>query len=110
MKVRELLDSVKKIKGIKTDYALAKELEIHQWLISCYYDESRIPNEFACLQIAKALGKSYEEISACIHAQTEKNEKRRAVWRDFYQQIGGIAAGVTAFILSIYDVIQWNAA
>jgi transcriptional regulator with XRE-family HTH domain len=94
MNIKELLDSVKKAKGIESHYALAKYLNIPTPRISDYYNGKRNPDEYACLQIAKALGKSYEEISAYIHMKAEKNEKRRSVWKEFYREIGGMAAGI----------------
>lgn len=52
--VVQLLDEIKQRKNIATDYALAKALDLPRGHICNYYKGNRFPNEFACLQIAKA--------------------------------------------------------
>ena len=84
---KSLLDEVKTAKNIQTDYALAKTLNLHSGLISDYYSGKRIPNEFACMKIAEALNCSYEEVTALIRIESEKDEKRREEWVAFYQKI-----------------------
>jgi len=93
-RITELLDEAKKAKGVDTKYALAKALDLHSGLISDYYAGKRTPDEFACLQIAMAIGKSYEEVSAIVRIEAEKDEKRRAAWAQYYKSIGGIAASI----------------
>jgi hypothetical protein len=95
---KSLLNDVKRLKNIESDYALAKILTLHRGLISDYYSGKRTPNEFACLQIAQALGKSYEEVSAIVRIEAEKDEKRRQIWRDYYRRIGGVAASIMLIV------------
>lgn len=90
--ITQLLDEVKKARGIETDYALAKSLGINKARISAYYAGKEAPNEYACLQIAEALGRDYSEISAAVRIEAEKDENRREAWRRYYKSIGGIAA------------------
>ena len=96
MKITELLDSIINEKGLKTRYELAKLLGIDRGLIYAYYKEKNIPNEYACLQIARALGKSYEEISALVQIAAEKNEKRKTDWMKYYHQIEKFAGSTVS--------------
>lgn len=93
-RIKELLDEAKTATGTETKYALAKALEIHSGLVSHYYSGKRTPDEYACLQIAKATGRTYEEVSAIVRIEAEKDETRRAAWRDYLKSIGGYAASI----------------
>jgi len=98
--IKELLDATKAAKGVTSDYALAKALSISTQRISDYYKSSRVPDEFACLQIAEALERPLDEILAAVRIEAEKDENRREVWRRYYKSIGGIAASImTVFFL-----------
>lgn len=97
--VKKLLDEIKDRSGIKTDYALAKLLEIPRPRIHDYYKGKRSPDEFACLQIAQALGKPLAEVIAAVKIDTEKDEKRRSAWEKYYKQLGGVAASVVFAVL-----------
>lgn len=90
--VKKLLDAVKKRKGIESDYGLAKCLDLPSPRIHDYYKGNRAPDEFACLQIAQALGKPLDVVLAAVRMDAEKNEKRRSAWERYYKGIGGIAA------------------
>jgi hypothetical protein len=90
--VKKLLDAVKQRKGIESDYALAKFLELPRPRIHDYYKGKAAPDDFACLQIAQALGKPLAEVVAAVRMDAEKDEKRRSAWERYYKGIGGIAA------------------
>jgi len=90
--VTKLLDDVKRISSIESDYALAKTLELPTQRISDYYKGRRAPDEFACLRISEVLGKPLDEVITAVKLDTEKDEKRRSAWARHYKQIGGIAA------------------
>lgn len=104
-KVIELLDAVKAAKNAQTDYALAKALELHRWLISDYYAGKRTPNEYACMQIAKAINMPLDLVTATIRMEAEKDEKRRNAWREYYKSIGGLAASIMIFVLASVTLI-----
>lgn len=97
--VKKLLDAVKQREGIETDYGLAKTLDLPTQRISDYYKGRRTPDEFACLQIAQALGKPLAEVIAAVKIDTEKDEKRRSAWEKYYKQLGGVAASVIFAVL-----------
>lgn len=96
--VRELLDAAKAAKKVESDYALAKALQINKARISAYYAGKEAPNEFACLKIAEAIGRSYEEVSAIVRIEAEKDENRRNVWKDYLKRIGGMAASIALLL------------
>lgn len=107
--IKSLLDDVKTAKGIESKYALAKVLGVPTQRISDYYNGtgSRTPDEFACLQIAQALGRSYEEISAIVRIEAEKDESRRKVWREYYKSIGGYAASIMMLVSLVTLIVTW---
>lgn len=92
--VKSLLDACKAAKGVESDYALAMALNLPKQRISDYYKRtgSRVPDEYACLQIAKALNRPLADVLAVVRISEEKDEKRRAAWVEYYKSIGGIAA------------------
>lgn len=104
--INKLLDAAKHAKGVTSDYALAKALELPTQRVSDYYKGSRVPDEFACLQIAKALGRPLDSVIATVKAATEKDEKRREVWENYMKSIGGIAAAVFITISRIVTGIM----
>ena len=92
--VKSLLDACKAAKGVESDYALAMALNLPKQRISDYYKRtgSRVPDEYACLQIAKALNRPLADVLAVVRISEEKDEKSRAAWVEYYKSIGGIAA------------------
>jgi len=104
-KVIELLNAVKDAKGIKSDYALAKAIDIPKQRISEYYKSRNTPDEYACLKIAEALGKDYAEISAIVRIEAEKDENRREVWRRYYKSLGGFATSFMMMFLTSVTLI-----
>ena len=101
MKTSELLDAVKNANGICSDYALAKLLNLPKQRISAYYSGKEAPNEFVCLQIAKAIGRDYAEVQAAVRIEAEKDESRREVWRDYFKSISRQAAATALSLLFV---------
>lgn len=97
--IKSLLDQAKAARDVTTEYALAKELGLTKQQISEYYKGRVIPSEYACLQIAKALGRNYDQIQAIVRIEAEKDEDRRQTWRDYLKSIGGIAASFVIGLL-----------
>ena len=90
--VKSLLDAVKAAKGVSSDYALAKAMNVNKARISAYYAGKEAPNEFICLLIAQAIGRPLADVLAVVRIEAEKDEKRREAWKEYYKSIGGIAA------------------
>lgn len=105
--IKSLLDEVKRAKNTESDYGLAKAMGVHKARISAYYAGKETPNEFFCLQIAQALGRSYEEVSAIVRIEAEKDESRRKVWREYYKSIGGYAASIMMAAIFVTSLVTW---
>lgn len=104
--IQSLLDNAKVATKKDSDYGLAKALGIHKARISAYYSRKETPNEFICLKLAQALGRSYEEVSAIVRIEAEKDENRRNVWKDYLKRIGGLAASIALlFFLSVTLIV-----
>lgn len=94
MKIVELLDAVKKVKGLESDGELARNLGVSKQAVSDYYNDKRAPDDFACLKIAEALGKPLDTVIATVKAASEKDESRREAWENYMKRLGGLAASV----------------
>jgi len=103
--VIELLEAVKTAKGIETKYALAKELNIPTQRISDYYNGKTFPDNDACLEIAKALGRNLEEIITLVQIDAAKDDKRREKWQSYYKSIGGYAASILVGFIFVVSLI-----
>lgn len=99
-KIKRLLDDVKIAKGISTDYALAKALDLPRPRIHDYYKGKTTPDVFACLKIAEALGKPLDVIVAIVEIDAEKNDKRREAWVEYSKRFGGLAASFMLWVCS----------
>ena len=106
--IKELLDETKAAKGVQSDYALAKALELPNQRICDYYKGRRVPDEFACMKIAEALGKDFAEITAAVRIEAEKDEKRREAWQRYYKSIGGIAASFMLMVFASVTIFVTN--
>ena len=102
--VKKLLDEVKKAKGITSDYALAKALNLPKMRISDYYKGKTAPDRCACKKIAASLNKPLDEVIATVEIDREKDEKRREEWRGYLKSIGGMAA---SFMLAVLTVVTF---
>jgi len=100
MKISDLLDETKNALGIKTDGELARNLGVSKQAISGYYNEQRAPDDFACLKIAQATGKSLDTVIAIVRAEAEKDENRKKAWSDYMKSLGGMAASFAVVFLS----------
>ena len=94
--IKILLDRCKDATGAKNENQLASRTGIKSQRISDYYKGTRTPDEYACLRIAQVLGRPFEEVTAIVRIEAEKDESRRAVWREYYKSIGGYAASILA--------------
>ena len=98
---KKLLDAVKKAKGIESDYALAKALDLPKQRISDYYKGKTSPDKYACMKIAESLSKPLADVIYAVELDAEKDESRKEAWRRYYKSIGGIAASVMLTVLAV---------
>lgn len=103
--VKKLLDEVKRVSGIESDYALAKTLDLPKQRISEYYKGRTAPDAFACLRISEVLGKPLDDVITAVKLDTEKDEKRRSAWERHYKSIGGIAASFMLIVFTFVTLI-----
>ena len=99
--IKRLLDEVKKAKGVGSDYALAKTLDLPKQRISDYYKGKTSPDKFACMKIAESLGKPLADVIYAVELDAEKDEARREAWKRYYKSIGGMAASAMLVGLSV---------
>jgi hypothetical protein len=101
-KQKELLLECKIKLGIKSDYALAKALEIHSGRISAYMQNKEHPDPYACVRIALILKRDPAEVIAEIESEIEKNPIKKNFWRDFLQHAKQAAQrGMLALIFGL---------
>ena len=88
------LNEAKKILGIESDYAMAQFLGVNRSAISGYRTGSRIIDDYAAAKIASAIGIDPMMVIAAANAEREKTEDRKEYWKNFYERLGGMAAGL----------------
>lgn len=100
-----LLDRLKRETALKSDYAIAKELNTSRQAVSHYRTGRSQMDTDGVFHVAELLGMSHAETLAAlasIEAERAKDEQTRATWQARLKRLGGIAASVTAaaFFLS----------
>lgn len=93
----EYLDDAKAALKIESDYAMAKWMGVERTTVSQYRLGKRTIDDYAAARIAAALGIDPMIVIAAANAEREKTDERRDYWKNFYERLGGVAAGV-AFI------------
>lgn len=88
MTIIELLDQTKQRLNVKSDYALAKALGIHQARLTDYRKGTRHPDPYALTKIALALDLDPLALIAEAEARTEKNAVRKGFWENFSRRAG----------------------
>lgn len=78
----EYLDSAKSALEIESDYALAHRFDVLKQEISQVRKGKKPLNAYLAARVADATGRDVDSIIADIEAQTDKNEKRAAYWRN----------------------------
>ena len=103
MNTQEYLKKAREALSVKTDYQLAKALDIRRERISDYLKLRRKPDEYACTRIAIAIGEDPAKVIAEIAVQWEKNDKKRKFWENFLLR----AAKQGTFTLALVCTIFW---
>lgn len=80
------LNEAKQIKGIESDYALAKMIGITKSAISNYRNGTSKMDDYSAAQIAEIIGIKPIEVIATIHAEREKNEKKKKYWENLIER------------------------
>lgn len=106
MQTKDFLNAAMKATGCKTDYQLAKALEIPTQRISDFRDGKRRADEYTCTRIAIALGVDPITVIAEVAVEWEKNETKRKWWRDFLASATKPSALVTIVALVCLMTLQ----
>lgn len=85
MNTLEYLDAVKVKRGITSDYALAKVLQVGQPTIIGYRSGRTTLNDDTALSIAQILGINPLEVIATANAERAKTPEIRARWMGILQ-------------------------
>ena len=96
----DYLNEAKKVLGIESDYGIAKFLGISNASTSRYMSGDRIIDDYAASKIAGVLGIDPMMVIAAANAEREKTADRKEYWKNFYERLGGVAAGF-AFVTFI---------
>jgi len=84
MDINALIDEVKVKLEAKTDYRLAKLLEIPEQDISRYRKGITVPDAYACFKFAEVLGKAPTVLIAQIQAENARTETKRLYFKRFF--------------------------
>src|SRR5258708_481107 len=88
---RDLLDEIKRKHGLRSDYALAKHLEVRVQLISNYRNRRSFPDEVMACRLADELGLPRGYVLACVAAErADRAEKDDLAdtWRALAKKMG----------------------
>ena len=79
----ELIDKAKENTGSRSYYELSHKLDISEANLSRSRSGKQVPDFYACTKLAITVGMDPAEVMAEFEMQKEKNETRRAFYRDF---------------------------
>gem|GEM_PF-727999 len=94
----EYLDKVKKVHGLKSDYALAKYLETSTAVITRYRKNLSTMDDLMAVKIAKALSLEPIITIAAGNAERAKDEKTRELWNRLSKVAAIAALAIAAYI------------
>ena len=98
-KANELLDEVKRLKDLSSDYALAKHIGISRALLHYYSKGERSPDQYACMKIAQELNLPLGAVISQVEIDAEKNEQKRHEWEKYY---ACICKAVISFMIAAF--------
>lgn len=107
-KTMTYLEEAKEQLGIDSDNAMAKYLGVTRSAISNYRHGTYVMDDFVAAKIAGALNLDAMILIAAANAEREKTEDRKEFWRNFYERLGGIAAGFStiALLAPVYAAME----
>ncbi len=80
MKTCDYLDEVMRVRGITSDYALAKALNITRQTISGYRNKNTSLHDDVAIRVAQLLGIEPGIVLIDMHAERSKTAEIRSVW------------------------------
>lgn len=104
----EFLDGLKAKYGLNSDYALWKKSGISQQSLSNYRLGKTHFDDSTAIRVAKLLEIDPAIVVSAVHAERAKSDPEKAVWREIFEKLGGVAAsvviGIAAFTLPVQNV------
>lgn len=104
----EFLDALKARLGGVSDYAIAKKLGFTCGAVSIWRNGKGFFDDSTSIHVAKLLEINPAIIISAVHAERAKSDQEKAVWRDIFEKLGGLAAsvviGVAAYSLPVQPV------
>ncbi len=88
----ELLDSVKSLKNIDSDYAIAKFFDVKPASVSKWRNGLSFLDDSNCEKVAAALDLPVGYVLACVHAERAKTETLRDAWASLAASFSAPAA------------------
>ncbi len=85
MKSTEYLDRVKAVRGITSDYGLAKALDISKQAVSRYYKTGGGFDDDIALKVAEILGIHPGIVMIDMHKERAQTESTRALWQEIFK-------------------------
>lgn len=81
--VNQLLDMIMAMKGLESDYALAKHLDVPLQTIRNYRKNKSKPDDTMCLQLAEELQMEPMQVMARIRVEGSDNPRILKVWGNY---------------------------
>lgn len=83
-----LLDEVRKVKGIGSDYALAKLLAVRQQTITNYRSGRTQMNDTIAIRVARMMARPPASLLAQLASERAKDPEVAKVWKDAARTLG----------------------
>ena len=83
----ELLEAVKRQRGLTSDYQLSKALGVTRAAVSLYRTRGDVLSDELALHVAELAGLKPDYVLACVAAERSKSERARAVWRETAERL-----------------------
>ena len=94
MKAAAWIDRVKAAKGVQSDYAVAKVLELSRATISKYRSTTPTLDEETALKVAYALSIDPAIVLTDQAMERAKNADARSAWSAVLERLGGVAVSI----------------
>ena len=94
MKAAAWIDRVKAAKGVQSDYAVAKVLELSRATISKYRSTTPTLDEETALKVAYALSIDPAIVLTDQAMERARNAEARSAWSAVLERLGGVAVSI----------------
>lgn len=103
--INDVLDRVKQVQHLKSDYKLSLTVGISESSLSAYRKGVNLPDEINCKKLAVAMGEDPELLTVEMQAQRAKTEEARQIWLNIAKRMQmGFADVKFALVLALFSV------